>query len=493
MSIGQVRAFKAAARTMVCAGVGMLATLLAPAAQAQTVTLYGALSNFDVINDTGQDAHGFEIEIQGMESSQIGGLFNWNRYGVPQVVPFPTGGGFYVRYMSPYDPATGTWLQSTVTALHPTATNGHQCVLGTIGYEGSGCEHFGVWSYANPTKTIYRWLVADPANPGKLTTYGSLVAIPAPVWTVQPPVQPADPVVVQAQVDPPVPPAPAKRYGDAQWMKTFKTENQRRVGLDELVADNAVVPEDQAHLETAWDLIQSDLLDAGGKQRQKRGALGGGSHAVVRRFEFYKFTGTYDPVTNQAICADGTCTAPADTEVGDFIGAQNGAANLNVPDSYTITAAVTGNGQVTDASGVIKCPSACTNTVLGGTLVTLTARPASGTVLAGWDGPCKGTALICSFNLNSSATATATFKPLYTLSIGRSGKGTIVSDPAGISCNTGKTSTCSTKFMQGTVLTLTATPDAGSTWTGWGGACSGTGLNCTVTMTKDTSVQANFK
>src|SRR4051812_13328080 len=42
--------------------LGMLAPL-AIQAQTQTVTLYGSLSNFDVINDTGETAHGFEIEI----------------------------------------------------------------------------------------------------------------------------------------------------------------------------------------------------------------------------------------------------------------------------------------------------------------------------------------------------------------------------------------------------------------------------------------------
>lgn len=42
-------------------------------------------------------------------------------------------------------------------------------------------------------------------------------------------------------------------------------------------------------------------------------------------------------------------------------------------------------------------------------------------------------------------------------------------------------------------MTLTAVPDPGSAWTGWGGACSGTALTCTVSMTKATSVQANFR
>ena len=132
------------------------------ALQAQTVTMYGALSNFDVINDTGEQAHGFEIEIHGITS--VGGTFTWNRYGASQITPFAD--GVYVRYLSPWDTASQQFVIGTPIAVHPTATNGHQCVLGTPGYDASGCEHFGVWTYANPTQVIYRWLVADPANPG---------------------------------------------------------------------------------------------------------------------------------------------------------------------------------------------------------------------------------------------------------------------------------------------------------------------------------------
>jgi hypothetical protein len=69
-----------------------------------------------------------------------------------------------------------------------------------------------------------------------------------------------------------------------------------------------------------------------------------------------------------------------------------------------------------------------------------------------------------------------------------SGSGSVSSNPAGINCGV----TCETEFANGTVVTLTATSAAGSTFTGWsGGVCSGVG-NCVVSMTAAKAVTANF-
>jgi hypothetical protein len=290
-----------------------------------------------------------------------------------------------------------------------------------------------------------------------------------------------------------VPPAPAFQYGDAQWMKVYKTENQRQVGLDELVADNAVVPQDPAQIESAWTLVQA-RIGGNGKHNQKRnqGALGNGSHAVVRRFEFFKYSGTYDPITHEALCLDGLCNVPAASEIGDFIGAQNAGANLNVPPTVTMSLTTVGNGQVTGLPGFSKCSGTCSATVNTGTAITLTASPASGVAFGGWTGACAGLQTTCTVTMNSAATVTATFVPAFTLSVGRSGKGTVTSNPDGIGCGL-KSGSCSAKFGQGTSVTLTAIPDPGSVWTGWSGACTDTNLTCTVSITKDTSVQANFR
>jgi hypothetical protein len=54
-------------------------------------------------------------------------------------------------------------------------------------------------------------------------------------------------------------------------------------------------------------------------------------------------------------------------------------------------------------------------------------------------------------------------------------------------------STCSGEFLQGQTATLTATPDPGSTFSGWSGsACTGTERTCSVPISGDSAVAAAF-
>ncbi len=73
---------------------------------------------------------------------------------------------------------------------------------------------------------------------------------------------------------------------------------------------------------------------------------------------------------------------------------------------------------------------------------------------------------------------------------GSSGDGTITSDVGGITCGFNG-STCSASYIPGQNVTLTATPEPGSTFTGWSGNCTGTGP-CVLTMDAAKNVEATF-
>jgi hypothetical protein len=234
-------------------------------ALAQT-TSFGALSNFDCFNDTGQPAHGFEIELEGVSSADVLYTFGapWNRYGDPVKVDFP--GGVHVRYLSPYDPGTGTFTRTTPMAPAViTPTDGHSCFAAAIGgaYESSGCEHFGVSLNGNPTRTVYRWLIEDPAHPGFLIPSGTRVNIPAPVWNVIP--QPAAPPVVQAVIAA-EPPEGGNEFGEAKWVKIYVTQLPEAVELDHMLTDDPAVPQDDAEIEVEWKL--PSLASAGASTRR---------------------------------------------------------------------------------------------------------------------------------------------------------------------------------------------------------------------------------
>ncbi|HEY1564462.1 MAG TPA: PASTA domain-containing protein [Gaiellaceae bacterium] len=83
--------------------------------------------------------------------------------------------------------------------------------------------------------------------------------------------------------------------------------------------------------------------------------------------------------------------------------------------------------------------------------------------------------------------AAASFLNTLSVSKAGNGSGTVTSAPGGISCG----STCSAGYGYGTSVTLTAAPSTGSAFTGWSGACSGTGA-CTVTTNDVASVTATF-
>jgi hypothetical protein len=149
-----------------------------------------------------------------------------------------------------------------------------------------------------------------------------------------------------------------------------------------------------------------------------------------------------------------------------------------------------GSGTVTSSPGGINCGSVCSSILDSGSLVTLTATAAPGSRFAGWSGgSCSGTGS-CVVSLTGDTSVYATFNLVYSVSVSKqgTGSGTVTSVPAGLSCG----GTCASTFDAGTSVALTATPAAGSTFTGWTGAgCSGSG-SCTIVVSAAQSVSATF-
>lgn len=84
-------------------------------------------------------------------------------------------------------------------------------------------------------------------------------------------------------------------------------------------------------------------------------------------------------------------------------------------------------------------------------------------------------------------TTSTTIPTNYTLSVTKSGTGSGTVSGGNISCG----NNCSQTSVSGTTVTLTATPASGSTFSGWSGACTGTG-SCSVNLTSNVSIGAAF-
>ncbi len=272
---------------------------------AAAVGIQGTMSNFDVFNETGTNIYGAEIDLEGVIPSQV-------------AKTYPS----HFNNMTTTDYGTGTRLTfsgynfGTTGYLVPRAgqtTNGHFAV------NLPGCEHFGFSVSKQPTATKFYWLDAasHPVNTAPLS-------IPQPTWTFAPPAVPGNLPVVQAVLAP-VPPPPAVQWPDAVWVKIYVSELERQVDLNELISSppeaNGVAPQLVTELETSWELLPGDspLVEPDIQVPEA-------TQSILRRYEYFQYTGTYDEVH----LPNSTFTGgePLPSELGQFIAANMVAANL---------------------------------------------------------------------------------------------------------------------------------------------------------------------
>jgi len=177
------------------------------------------------------------------------------------------------------------------------------------------------------------------------------------------------------------------------------------------------------------------------------------------------------------------------------------------PTPVTLDIMLAGSGAGNVSSMGIDCGQGgvdCMETYnIIGTVVNLSATPDTDSFFSGWSGGegCEGGDPNLSVTMDTSKTCTATFTqdPAITLIKTGSGDGTVTSAPPGINCGPGCTMDAA-EFMELSMVTLTAAPDASSFFSGWSGGegCTGsdpnliltmdTSRNCTATFTQDPAV-----
>ena len=168
-------------------------------------------------------------------------------------------------------------------------------------------------------------------------------------------------------------------------------------------------------------------------------------------------------------------------------------AVFSQPRLMRLSVKVKGDGKVRSYPEGLSCVKGiCTGKFPKGTKVVLKAVPDSAHVFSGWRGACRGESQ-CRVILKRPKLVAAIFEPkgpseLMILEAKIIGKGSINSQPSGLSCTP---EACIGKFPAGKSVILTAAPKEGHEFSGWDGACTGTGL-CEVEMVSAKEVTATF-
>lgn len=333
---------KAKLHTLSCA----LCLLTFVSVTSNASTAYGTINNFDAVNDTGVECHGFEIELEDIHSSDITYTYNWNHYGAPKIIEdniAPLRPRVRVRYESAKRP-DGSWSAYTAIPSGPiAATDGHRFTNPSLNFGG---EHFGLGYRANPTNVTFYWLIDDGV--GNLIR-GPAVAVSVPNFVYIPP-DAGNPAAIQAAIRP-APAPPIKEFGPASWVKEIRTttHNNNEIELRNLVDDDEDDPDDKNwrndepdEIEVEWQILQTEFkkLD-GGKNGELVGApeeLADGDEIVTRRWEFYQYVGPYDPESGEVMTENvgpdgvhGTNEYAEVIVVGDYIGSQMSAFDHELP------------------------------------------------------------------------------------------------------------------------------------------------------------------
>ena len=149
----------------------------------------------------------------------------------------------------------------------------------------------------------------------------------------------------------------------------------------------------------------------------------------------------------------------------------------------------TGAGNVTGTG--ISCGADCIETYDYGTVIILTATALTGSGFISWDGCNAVNGHECTAIMTWDRSVSATFSlNRHILTATKAGTGSGIVSAPGLSCSD---DTCTGAYDYNATVTITATADAGSVFTGWTGCDSVTDNVCTLLINGDRSVTAAFE
>jgi hypothetical protein len=305
--------------------------------------IIGAYDNFDCFNDTGQEAEGFEIDIEdvscddnteGSATCALTRVFPSNfgstpwviRYGLPTIThyDFTTATadpahaydqghkGVLVTYAATWNGAS--WVASQGNAAgapgpagngtpynaNPTLTAGDSCWWYGLAasYPTSGCDHFGVSfaTGATPGKITYHWKLPDPVNTGKLVNAAAEASIPpSPTFSYA---GAGQPVVAVARA----PENPEPQWGPAYFVKTTTIYQSQAPVLANLQKVNLQNLKTRKYV-TYSVLQQPPAGQVGEKDDVENDNVPPKDVQVTKQYEYWTYAGLKDD-TGQALCDD---------------------------------------------------------------------------------------------------------------------------------------------------------------------------------------------
>ena len=155
------------------------------------------------------------------------------------------------------------------------------------------------------------------------------------------------------------------------------------------------------------------------------------------------------------------------------------------PSDFKLTVITKGNGQVNSVPDGIDCGINCEESYTDGTDITLIVTPDLNSTFSSWQGDCSGDNNIIVI-IDANKTCTAIFEKQFQLTVNKKGNGKVHSTTPGINCGTD----CNKIYNNGSTVTLIATPDSNSTFSGWQGDCEG---NATLIIDENKTCTAIFE